>query len=563
MRAARGPAPYQADLPRESFKSLGNKLDYAAIVPNMAVYRWLREHVASVPESNEKARETMKRVLCATLLFIVAACVPAQAIQVEEPSGYRVIETFEGGTLLAADMSYGPVQIVQLSGTHYDMGRQYGYLLAEQIKDSTAAMLINVVMPYGLDTNLVKTLAAQVWGDMKPFVPREYLEEIKGIIDGAAQKGVSLNELTLALPIMVTNISDMNDKESLLKTESGRPWLHGLAFTCSAFAAWGHRTVDGKMISTRVLDWEAGTGIDKYKILVVYKPVGKNGERLATYMAAGWIGFIGAIDGMNEYGITLSEIGSENKQEKIAGMPWTLMFRQVLENARSLDDAVGVIQAAENTIGYNFVVGDGDAENYGKPGWAPGGAAVEENARHTSVIYANDPIDINAVWIDRDGNPVLVDGAPVPYGTPLENAVLRADVAMSPDIRKTQAADNGPGEDGSDGNPLTGGSYRNRHKAQYDALLALENGGAYANPYTGEPVFDAAPGARLVDPMAALHIAKSAAVPDSSVLTIVYAATDLDMYVSWENLTGDVWTPSFDLPYMKVNLAALANRPGN
>ena len=70
-------------------------------------------------------------------------------------------------------------------------------------------------------------------------------------------------------------------------------------------------------------------------------------------------------------------------------------------------------------------------------------------------------------------------------------------------------------------------------------------------------MFEPAPGPRLIDPETALQIAASAAVPDSSVLTIVYAATDLDMYMSWENLDGDQWTPSFELPYMKLNLRDL------
>lgn len=489
-------------------------------------------------------------------------CLPliVSAIEIEEPVQYVTKDSFEAGYLETAEMSYGPVQIVHLSGTHYDMGRQYGYLLADQIKDSSEVMMLSVVLPSGVDKNLIKALAAQVWGKMKDYVPLEYIEEMRGIIDGAALKGVKLKELDIAMPIMIANISDMNNKESLLMTSALSDALDDMAYTCSAFAAWGDRTEGGKLISSRALDWEARTGIDAYKVLTVYKPVDADGNVKAAYAVAGWIGFIGAIDGMNQYGITLSEIGSENKKEKLDGMPWTIMFRHVLENSKSLEDAVKIVQDAENTIGYNFVVGDGDAENYGTPAWNPSAAAIEENAETTTVIYQDDPVDREAVWISATGEAVIVDGKKVPYGTPLKNAVLRADVAMCPVIRKTQAADNGPGEPDSDGNPLVGGSYKKRHISQYNALKALENGGAYSNPYTGEPVFAEAEGKRLVTPETALEIMKSAAVPDSSVLTIAYAATDLDMYVSWEKMEGDKWTPSFEIPYMKVNVGALIEK---
>lgn len=490
------------------------------------------------------------------MLLVLFCCAPimANAVEIEEPGQYVVKDTFEAGTLVEADMSYGLVQIVHLTGTHYEMGRQYGYLLADQIKESSNVMLLGVVLPSGVDKNLVRALAAQVWAKMKPFVPLEYIEEMRGIIDGAELKGIKLKELDLALPIMIANISDMNDKESIIRASALRDALDDMAFTCSSFAAWGDRTVDGKLISSRNLDWEARTGIDAYKLITVYKPVDAEGNWKPYYVVAGWVGFIGAIDGMNQYGITMSEIGSENKKEKLDGMPWTLMFRQVLENSKSLDDAVKIVKDAENTIGYNFVIGDGDTENFGTAGWNPGAAAIEENAETTAVIYQDDPVDRDAVWISSTGEAVLVDGKKVPYGTPLKNAVLRADVAMSPVIRKTQAADNGPGESDSDGNPLTGGSYNKRHVSLYNALLALENGTSYSNPYNGEPVFGESSSKRLVSPELALEIAKSAAVPDSSVLTIVYAATDLDMYVSWERLEGDNWTTSFDMPYMKVNL---------
>lgn len=495
-------------------------------------------------------------LLAVALLFFASSHV--LCVEIEQPRNISVVAVSGAGRLMQVETSYGGVNVVVLKGTHYEMGKQYGELLGQQIAVLTKAMDLSVVMGGGHSKADLNKLVSGVWQMMSPHVPDKFKEEIKGIVEGARVSGVEVSELDLITPIVITNISDMNDKDSLLGDKSSiRPLLDELAYTCSAFAVWGERTVDGKLFSSRVLDWKPGTGTDRFKLITVYKPVDENGNELNAYMTAGYIGLIGATNGMNDKGITVSEIGSENVVEKLDGMPWTLMFREVLEESGSLNEAVKVVQAAENTIGYNFLIGDGDAENFGTPSWQPRAAAIEENSKHTIVIYDDDPVDHDAVWIDSSGNKVLVDGAPVHYGTPLKSAVLRADVAMSPKVMKTQTSGNGPGNKDGWGNPLECGSYRHRHRSQYDALVALETGKVFNNPYTGAPVFAATGEKRLIGPENALDITSAAAMPDQNVLAIVYAATDLFFYVAWENSTSAEWQPAFKMPFLKLSLKDL------
>jgi predicted choloylglycine hydrolase len=493
-------------------------------------------------------------LLSVALLFFASAC--ALGVEIEEPGKISVVAESGEGLLLLVETSSGSVNVAVLKGTHYEMGKQYGEMLGKRIEEITKFTDLSMVMGGDFSRDDLEKLVSGVWGMMLPYAPYWFMDEVKGIVEGARAAGAEVSELDLITPIVITNISDMNDKDSLVGEKSSLRFSLGeLAYTCSAFAAWGERTVGGKLFSSRVLDWKPGTGTDRFRLITVYKPVDEKGNTLNAYMTAGYIGLIGATNGMNDKGITVSEIGSENTVEKLNGMPWTLMFRKLLEESDSLDDAVKIIQAAENTIGYNFVIGDGDAENYGTGAWRPRAAAVEENGKFTAVMYDDDPVDRDAVWADSAGNKILVDGAPVHYGTPLKQAVLRADVSMSPDVRKTQTSNNGPGNADGGGNPVEGGSYRYRHRSQYDALTALENaGGVFSNPYTGEPVFEAAGGKRLIDAKAALEIASAAAMPDQNVLAIVYSATDLDFYVSWENTSGAEWQPAFKMPYLKLNL---------
>lgn len=492
------------------------------------------------------------------ILFLLITATGASGFEIVSPALEKTA-AFEGGTLYRTAMPYGDVPVIRLRGTHYEMGRQYGALLGAQIIESTIQLGGLAVDLTGVDPSLLRPFTLTLWQRMAPFVPAIFKDEFRGIIDGAKEAGVKIELVDLVAPIVVANISDMNNIDALFG-EFGLLPARKAQYSCSSFAAWGPRTEGGRLFSTRVLDWNARTGADKFRVITVFEPVDENGNEMQAYATAGYVGLLGALDGMNENGITVSEIGSENKIEKLEGMPWTLMFRQVLENARSLDEAVAIIKEAENTIGYNFVIGDGDADRYGTPGWTPGAAAVEENGAHTAVVYADDPLEHNAVWIDNTGATVLRDGATVPYGTPLSNAVLRADVAASPDIRRTQTADNGPGDPENDGNPLIGGSYLMRHVSQYNALRALETGGAFFNPYTGAPVLQTTGSPAQVNVDNAMIVAANAGVPDSCILMVVYAATDLEMYVSWEKLDGGNWTAAFDMPFLKLNLKELLNK---
>ncbi len=500
-------------------------------------------------------------ILLACYVVMFAMSSVAVCVEIEHPGKISVVGKSGAGRLLMMETPKGEVSVAVLKGTHYEMGKQYGVLLGPKIAMIVKSMGIGMVLDGEHSKVELDRLVKSVWSVMTPHIPIKFKEEIKGIVAGAREAGVELTQLELITPLLIANISDMSDKNLLLKEYSYLlPKLNELAYTCSAFAAWGERTEEGKLFSSRVLDWKPGTGTDKFKLITVYEPVDGNGKKLNAYMTVGYIGFIGATNGMNDKGITVSEIGSENKVEKLDGMPWTLMFRQVLEDSNSLDDAIKIVRDAENTIGYNFVIGDGDAENYGREAWRPRAAAVEENGEYTAVMYDDDPVDRDAVWRDSNGKEILVKGAPVHYGTPLKQAVLRADVAMNPDVRKTQMADHGPGNADGGKNPVEGGSYRDRHKSQYDALTALAAGGEFRNPYTKELVFKQTGVKKLIDAQTALQLASAVAIPDQNVLSIVYAATDLDFYVSWENTSGAEWQPAFKMPYLKLKMKDISDK---
>ncbi len=408
------------------------------------------------------------------------------------------------------------------------------------------------------------------------------------------------------------------------------------AFSCSFFAAWGPRTVGGKMFSSRDLDWDSDTGIANYKMLAFYDPDGQIPYVMATYT-----GLLGALNGMNMSGITVSEIGSHNADMTSRGEPWSLRMRDILSTASNLDQVKQILwdfKDRPNTGGYNWMFSYGDPSHIGANA---GAYSVESDAVTTSVFGDDSDIERNAVWIDNMGNPVTsailetpatdpsTTTAPMPikvcyesaaacltdtacyfftntatglpagrtftaassftidvagdadplhpsyavggtiapgihYGLPMTYAVFKDDVALTPSIRKTQTATNGPGNTdfslakcgGDDGDPIQD---VNRYWAMYWLLKTYETGGTYVNNRDGWKVLDNIAPTKIGLEQAATIASAVAMSPD--IISIAYAPTDLQFAVAYESGAGKSWRPaSYNTYYVFSLKDMLANK---
>ena len=79
-----------------------------------------------------------------------------------------------------------------------------------------------------------------------------------------------------------------------------KKFLNRKAFHCSFMAAWGSRTKGGNLYSMRNLDWEQNSGINKNKLLFVWKVKGT-----IPHVTIGYPGVIGALTGMSKAGLTV------------------------------------------------------------------------------------------------------------------------------------------------------------------------------------------------------------------------------------------------------------------
>ncbi len=143
---------------------------------------------------------------------------------------------------------------------------------------------------------------------------------------------------------------------------------------CTAFAASGPATADGHTLMGRNFDFEGGRVFDDDKVVIFYRP-----EHGVPFVSVVWAGMVGSVSGMNTEGIaiTLNAAGSDDGATQ--GTPNTLLVRQVLQYAHSLDDAIAILSAREVFVTDIFTVADGETGEVAIVERTPGRIAVRRD----------------------------------------------------------------------------------------------------------------------------------------------------------------------------------------
>ncbi|MEJ2009427.1 MAG: C45 family autoproteolytic acyltransferase/hydrolase [Acidobacteriota bacterium] len=243
---------------------------------------------------------------------------------------------------------------VHLEGTPEQIGYQHGYLLADRIED---AMKVNILeqthgRKYGWD--FYRDAAKNM---MWPHIEAEYREEMQGITDGLRARG-SKRDLWDVVAFNGSMEWDyyLKGYEKTHKTEQTAELEISVAEHCSAFAATGSYTKDGKIVIahncwTRYLDGERWT--------IVYDIVPSHGHRI---LMDGYPGYIHSGDdfGINAAGIVITETTiSGFSGYDPTGIPEFVRARKGMQYSNSIDDYVRIMKKGNNG-GYanNWLIAD-------------------------------------------------------------------------------------------------------------------------------------------------------------------------------------------------------------
>jgi hypothetical protein len=256
---------------------------------------------------------------------------------------------------------------LHIEGKPYDRGYQHGYLMAREIPEYLERCALD----------LGGTADRQTWDQFRTAAnalflrgfDREILEEMRGIADGANAHGAKWLDRRLDLiDILVANTEiEMSELSSAVSvTPIGLEGLHfdlpGYARKkdtvtdhCSAFAATGPATRDGKMILGHVT-WSSLTMAEQTNVMLDIKP--ETGHRMLMQSYPGGIES-GTDWYQNDAGIVLTETTIDQTPFNVNGTPVAFRARRAIQYGGNIDEVVRELGTGNNGLYTNeWLIGD-------------------------------------------------------------------------------------------------------------------------------------------------------------------------------------------------------------
>lgn len=247
------------------------------------------------------------------------------------------------------------------------MGRQQGTLLQAQV-----ATLQQVYLERFL-SNSVERAGALAFGlSLLPHMPTPQVVELKAMADAA---GVTWPNLLVA-----NTFADASR-----------------AFFCSVVVASGEATAGGRLLVARNLDFPSLGILHKATAVFVYHHTEKGRH---SFVSVGWPGTVGVVSGMNDAGLCLATLVSMSRRGVAPGMPFAMMYREILERCSTPQEALELVKRTPRTSANNLALAAPGAEALVVE-FTPDKVAVRRAARglllatnhFRSQELASDPMD--------------------------------------------------------------------------------------------------------------------------------------------------------------------------
>ena len=244
-----------------------------------------------------------------------------------------------------------PPPLIEVSGTHREMGRQIGEAMRPQVQNSIANAHVLIDAAYS-DLELTWEGAQIQSRKYLPFAEErypQYVDEMRGIAEGA---NVALDD------IVVLNVMEAVTTDALHLTR------------CTSMAVNEERTADGHILAAHNEDWIPEDENDTFVISA--KP-----DKEPPFLAMTYGGLLPNV-GFNAYGIC-QLIDSVYPSDSRVGIPRLVVARAVLSSHR-ISGAIGRTLVQHRAAGYNHLLIHESGEIY----------SIEVSARKFEILYAHD-----------------------------------------------------------------------------------------------------------------------------------------------------------------------------
>jgi hypothetical protein len=265
----------------------------------------------------------MKRLLAGIL--VASSLVLASAPTYAAPARTYAEQTAEG-----AELRYvGDIPIAILSGNAEQIGRQHAALLAEpgkQVLDFPKRFAAE----FGLEA--FWPFMAQAGRTLMMNTPQRHQRELMSI---AEHSGLGDDRLAVA--------------NTLLELRR---------IGCSSLIIEPARSATGGPLFGRNFDFETLGELHKYSLLLVYRPEAKH-----AFASIGFPGLVGVFSGVNDAGLAVATLDVEQSADRSrkfnpTGTPLAFVFRRILEECTTVDEAEQLLKSETATTWMNLAVCD-------------------------------------------------------------------------------------------------------------------------------------------------------------------------------------------------------------
>jgi isopenicillin-N N-acyltransferase like protein len=285
------------------------------------------------------------------LLLIIFAFYMVQVSKVPDPfiknsSSLQLQRTDMGNDFFALNNSWfkksaSGLYELYVEGNGFESGVINGKLTKELVvrQEDHFSEQINKMIPSSFTRNYLKYFIGWFNRHLDESITEEYRDEIFGVSRSASPQYQYLG----------TNY------QRILNYHAAHDIGHAIQnlalVGCTSFGTWGDKSADSTMIIGRNFDFYVGDKFAEDKIVAFFKPT--TGYK---FMTITWGGFIGAVSGMNEEGLSVTINAAKSDYPSASATPVSLVTREILQYAKNISEATAIAAKRNMFVSESFLV---------------------------------------------------------------------------------------------------------------------------------------------------------------------------------------------------------------
>ena len=302
-----------------------------------------------------KRKKFWKRVLYVlgviVLLLIIAVIYMVQVSKVPDPAikdmsslKLQRIETSKGFYILNDNWfrkSKSGLYELYVEGNPFERGVINGKLTRELVvrQEDHFTDQIKKMVPSAFTRQYLKYFIGWFNRNLDKNITEEYRDEIFGVSESASEKYQWLGTNYQR----ILNYHAAHDIGHALQTMA--------MVGCTSFGTWDERSADSTMIIGRNFDFYVGDKFAEDKIVAFFNPT--QGHK---FMTVTWGGFIGAVSGMNEEGLSVTINAAKSDYPLGSATPVSIVTREILQYAKNIREAIAIAKKRNMFVSESFLV---------------------------------------------------------------------------------------------------------------------------------------------------------------------------------------------------------------